>query len=134
MNCLTERPVCIGEELVVEFDDSGSQWLWLVCGAYGLPTAGLMLATIIAGFYLPDLPGAASLQSTAAGFRDLLLAAAALTGLAGGVIAWRMIAPRVFLRLEKQLGMQSGRIVSAGTFPLNPAVLSRSTSPTRENS
>ncbi len=128
--CLSEYPVNAGEELVVEFDDGGAHWLWLVCGAYGLPLAGLMAATVITSFYLP---GEAFSQTVSGALHDLVLAAAALLGLAGGVIAWRMVAPRVLLHLEKQLGLQTGRIVAAGTVPLNPAVLSRPTCPTREN-
>ncbi len=130
LSCLTEHSVAVGEELVVEFDDGGAHWLWLVCGAYGLPTAGLMAATVITSLYLQ---GDAFSQTISGGLRDLLLAAAALVGLAGGVIAWRMMAPRVLLRLEKRLGLQTGRIVAAGTVPLNPAVLSRPTCPIREN-
>ncbi len=130
LSCLTEYSVEKGEQLVVEFDDEESQWLWLVCGAYGLPTAGLMMATFITSQYLP---GEALAQTLSSGLRDLVLAAAALSGLAGGVIAWRMMAPQVLLRLEKRLGLQSGRIVAAGTVLQNPAVLSRPTCSTREN-
>ncbi len=130
LNCLTDYPVEAGDELMVEFEDAGSAWLWLVCGAYGLPTAGLMAATLITSHFLP---AEIMSQSVSGGLRDLVLAAAALSGLAGGVIAWRVMAPRVLLRLKKRLGLQSGRIVAAGTVPLNPAVLSRPTCPTREN-
>ncbi len=130
LSCLSEHPVNAGEQLVIEFDEGGAHWLWLVCGAYGLPTAGLIAATVITSFYLP---GDGISQAISGGLRDLVLAAAALLGLAGGVIAWRMMAPQVLLHLEKQLGLQTGRIVAAGTVPLNPAVLSRPTCPTREN-
>lgn len=130
LNCLTDCSVEAGEDLVVEFEDAGSRWLWLVCGAYGLPTAGLMAATFIASHYWPAEVHPQALSSE---IRDLVLAAAALSGLAGGVIAWRVMAPGVLLRLKKRLGLQSGRIVAAGTVPLNPSVLSRPTSPTREN-
>lgn len=130
LNCLTEHSVQVGDELIIEFEEEGAHWLWLVCGAYGLPTVSLMAATFVTSLYLSgDAPG----QAASGAFRDLVLAAAALTGLAGGVIAWRMIAPRVLLPLQKQLDLQSGRIVATAVVPLNRAVLPRSTCSTREN-
>lgn len=131
--CLTQRSVHAGETVTVEFDDGGSHWLWLVCGAYGLPTAGLLIATIGASVWIAGLSDGSAFLPVADGHRDLVLAAAGMTGLAGGLIAWRMIASEVLLLLEKRLCLQTGRIVSGGTVSLDPAVLSRSSCPTREN-
>lgn len=130
LSCHTARSVSVGEELVVELEDTGAHWLWLVCGAYGLPLAGLMAATFIMSL---NLPVDASPHFLSGGQRDLVLATAALAGLAGGVIAWRTIAPRVLSHLETRLGLQTGRIVAAVTVPENAAVLPRPTCPTREN-
>ena len=71
LSCLTDYSVEAGDELMVEFEDAGSQWLWLVCGAYGLPTAGLMAATFITSHYLPAEVLSISLSG---GLRDLMLA------------------------------------------------------------
>ncbi|ASJ74460.1 SoxR reducing system RseC family protein [Granulosicoccus antarcticus] len=133
ISCHTEQALEAGDLLIVEFDEAGPQWLWLVCGSYGLPTVGLIVSTIIASLFLSELPAAVALQSSFNGFRDLILAVAALAGLAGGVFAWRMMTPGVLLRLEKRLSLQTGRIVVAETVPLNPVVLSRSTCTIREN-
>lgn len=119
LRCLSELAVSVGDDVIVEFDDGDSRWVWLLAGAYGLPTVGLVLATMVAALLLPDetVTSAAGLAGDgimAALSRDALQGLAAVFGLAGGLIAWRYLAPRVSTHLETSLCLDTGRIVAAG--------------------
>ena len=112
VECETSQHVKENQQVTIEIDDSGSRWLWLVAGAYGLPTLGLIGATLLATLFLPsptllhgDIINAPGSQ------REALIAFAALAGLAGGVFAWRSLSRWVIARLEKGLCLQSARIV-----------------------
>lgn len=122
LSCLSDCVVRAGDEVVVEFeDDESSHWLYLVMVAYGLPTAGLLLTVVAASLLLQHLPQLAALS---AAHQDLLLAIAALVGLAGGVFAWRMLAPDLLRRTDAGRCLQSGRIVAVSNdSPLRTPVL-----------
>lgn len=123
LSCVSRQAVQAGDKVVVEFeDDERSHWLWLVMGAYGLPTAGLLLAAVSAGLALQHWAPPAIQQSAAR--QDLLQGIAALSGLAGGVFAWQRLAPAMLRRTDAGRCLQSGRIVAiskeypAGVNPL----------------
>lgn len=111
IHCLSEHVVRSGDQVVVEFEEGDStRWLGLVAGAYGLPTAGLILSTLTAGWALDQWPQLAWLQTDA--WQDLCLSMAALAGLAGGVLAWRKLAPVLLRRADAGRCLRSGRIVA----------------------
>ncbi|MGQ7846280.1 SoxR reducing system RseC family protein [Granulosicoccus sp. 3-233] len=110
LSCLSERAVEAGDEVLVEFEGAeNANWLRLVLGAYGLPTGGLLLAIVTSSLALERALPAASLSLAQ---QDLLLAIAGLTGLAGGVFAWRMLAPGMLRRSDAGHCLRSGRIVA----------------------
>jgi positive regulator of sigma E activity len=113
LQCEASQQVKKNQQVTIEIDDSGSRWLWLVAGAYGLPTLGLIGATLLATVFLPSpalLQG--DIISVPGSQREAFIAFAALAGLAGGVFAWRSLSPWVITRLEKGLCLQSARIVA----------------------
>lgn len=131
LHCSSDRAVEAGDEVIVEFDDDpDSGWLWLVMGAYGLPTAGLVLSTVSLGLMLEHLAPLAGLESAA--YRDLLLAIAACVGLAGGVFAWRRLAPAMLERTDAGHCLQSGRIVAFSNESQARIALLRAQSQVRE--
>lgn len=113
LECATERPVVRDQLVTIEVDDTGSNWLWLVAGAYGLPTLGMLTATILSSFFLPSaaLPESATIDNSGL-WREAVVAGSALVGLAGGVFAWRYLAPKLVARLNLSLCLQSARIVA----------------------
>ncbi|NND91461.1 MAG: SoxR reducing system RseC family protein [Granulosicoccus sp.] len=130
LTCVSEHDVLAEDPVVVEFDDGDAGWLWLVAGAYGLPLLGMLLTTLStqaalsAGLLLsllPDFPvqGVPVDLAIESWKTDLILGAAALIGLTGGVIAWRVLAPMTLARLESRLCVESGRIVAVGKRPAN---------------
>ena len=118
LECKTSQLVSKNQQVMIQIDDTGSRWLWLVAGAYGLPTLGLIGATALASFLLPALQVHTDTVTESGQWREALIAAAALIGLAGGVFAWRYVSPVVIARLEKGLCLQSARIVAVD----NPTV------------
>lgn len=65
-------------------------WLYVVGGAYGLPTLGLLCGAVLGA------TAAARMQDAATtGMHDMMTAGAGLLGLAGGVLAWRVLAERL---------------------------------------
>jgi len=113
IECKTSAQLRQDQQVVIEVDDSGSSWLWLVAAAYGLPTLGLIAATLIATLFLSSGPwSVGDVPSTAQSWREALIVLAALAGLAGGVFAWRYLSPMLIARLEKGLCLQSARIVA----------------------
>lgn len=113
LECATTERVALNQQVIIEVDDAGSHWLWLVAGAYGLPTLGLLAATLAATYLLPDAREFGGIVfSESANWREALVAASALLGLAGGVFAWRYVSPKVIARLERGLCLQSARIVA----------------------
>jgi hypothetical protein len=123
LHCLAQCQVTAGDQVTVEFEPGDSRWLWLVAGAYGLPTLGLVAGAVTAGvwltaaapplLHLPWLPAWLSVtQPLPSGLRDLVQGVMAFVGLSGGVLAWRTMAPALLPRLEKGLCLQSGRIVA----------------------
>ena len=116
--CFTNVSVLANQSVDIEIEEAGASWLWLVVGAYGLPLLGLLSASIAASVAMPSLvtiwPAASSLSN------DAIVAIAAVLGLAGGVIAWRMLSARVLARLEKGLCLNSARIVSNNPSSVTP--------------
>ena len=119
LSCSSEQAVTAGDEVMVEFDDDANAgWLSLVLGAYGLPTIGLLSAIVASSLVLDGLWPSESLSLA---LQDLVLAVAGLTGLAGGVFAWRMIAPGLLRRTEAGRCLQSARIVAVCNTPTTHA-------------
>lgn len=130
LSCLSEAAVQAGDEVLIEFaDDESSDWLRLVMGAYGLPTAGLLVMIMASNLVLQHGLPAASLSQA---YQDLLQAIAAGAGLAGGVFAWRMLAPGLLRRTDAGRCLQSGRIVAVCLDSPERASALRPLSPVRE--
>lgn len=109
IECLSPVALSENQQVEIDIDDSGSHWLWLVAGAYGLPLIGLLGVSLLTWLSVKDLS-----QPTLFGYAisaDALVALAALMGMSGGLIAWRKLSPYVLPRLETGLCMQSARIV-----------------------
>ena len=109
-------PVSDGQKVIVDIDEHGSDWLWSVSGAYGLPLAGLLLATGLAtAFTGSDSARLTAMQA------ELAVVLGALGGLAGGIFAWRTMASRVLTCVARSLCLQSARIVAISpTLPREP--------------
>jgi positive regulator of sigma E activity len=118
LDCFTSVPVSANQTVDIEIEEAGSSWLWLVAGAYGLPLLGLLLASLAASWIMPGL---ATLQLISESLsEDAIVAVAALLGLAGGVIAWRMLSATVLARLETGLCLNSARIVKNRSSSVTP--------------
>ena len=98
-NELSDSEACTQQQVLVDISDQGSAWLWPVFGAYGLPLAGMILATAVV-----------SALSTPASAEFLHLIAA-IGGLWAGIWVWRRISLRVLTSVERSLCLQSARIV-----------------------
>ncbi len=109
IDCYTPLSVAANQHVDIEIDDGGSTWLWLVAGAYGLPLLGFVSASLAAGLWVSKLPETYLHNSVFSA--DALVAAAAFTGLCGGLIAWRTVSAYVLSHLETGLCIQSARIV-----------------------
>ncbi len=98
----------VGQRLVIAIDDenSGSAWLWAVLGAYGLPLAGMLLATAAASV-LWDKGGA----DHASRYAELSIVVSAGAGLFAGLVAWRLSSRRLLQMSERSLCLSSARIV-----------------------
>lgn len=110
IECQTPISLSENQQVEIEIDDSGSQWLWLVAGAYGLPLLGFLGLSLLTWLSVKDIA-----QPTLFSFSlstDALVALAAFMGLCGGLIAWRTLSPYVLPRFETGLCMQSARIVT----------------------
>ncbi len=119
LTCSSEQAITAGDEVVVEFDDDAhAGWLWLIFGAYGLPTLGLVTTIMASSLVLDDLWPSSSMSLA---LQDLFMAIAGLVGLAGGVIAWRKLAPGLLRRTEAGRCLQSARIVAVCNTPTTHA-------------
>ena len=107
VNCAPQLNVKPGQQVTVELDERGSTWLWAVICAYGLPLLSLLMATAL-GTYLVS-PVTSMLE-------EIVIVGTALTGLAGGVFAWRMLSPKVLAGVERSLCLRSARIVPIQPF------------------
>ena len=116
--CFTSEWVSADQRVEIEIEEADSSWLWLVAGAYGLPLLGMLLASVVANWILPTL--ATSLTINEYLSDDGVVAIAALLGLAGGIIAWRMLATTVLERLESGLCLNSARIVNNSSSSVTP--------------
>ena len=102
-----QLPVREGQKVVIDIDEQGAGWLLSVFAAYGLPLAGLLLATGLATVFTGS--GSVNGPVTSA---EWVVALSAFGGLAGGIFAWRAIASRVLTCVERSLCLQSARIVA----------------------
>jgi len=118
LTCFTSEWVFANQTVDIEIEESGSCWLWLVAGAYGLPLSGMLVASLVASWAMPTL--ATSPGFTVSLSDDAVVAIAALLGLAGGIIAWRLLSAPVLARLESGLCLNSARIVSTRSSSVNP--------------
>lgn len=118
VSCFTSEPVLANQTVDIEIQEAGSNWLWLVAGAYGLPLLGLLLGSLSANWVMTHL--SPSLPSTVSLSNDAVVAIAAIVGLAGGLIAWRMLSKTVLARLEKGLCLNSARIVNNSASAVSP--------------
>jgi len=111
LECHTPDAVLANQAVVVEHETGGSGWLWMVAGAYGLPTSGMLVSCLLADAFLPG-SGSSGSPPGVPGTREWLTGLLSLAGLAGGVIAWRCLAP--FMTGWAQTGpcLQSARIVA----------------------
>lgn len=100
-------PLSEGQQVLIDIDEHGSGWLWSVVGAYGLPLTGLLLATGLATALTASGSGGRADISA-----ELVVVLSALSGLAGGIFAWRALASRVLTCVERSLCLQSARIVT----------------------
>ena len=100
-----------GSSVLVEIDEQGSDWLWPVFGAYGLPLVGMLVTTglvsTVMGKIMPS-SGTGSLTAAA----ELLIVFSAIAGLAGGIFAWRHLTPRALACATRSLCLHSARIVA----------------------
>lgn len=103
----TQFAVREGQKVIIDIDEPGAGWLFSVFGAYGLPLAGLLLATGFATVLTDS--GSVNGPVTSA---ELVVVLSALGGLAGGIFAWRAMASRVLTCVERSLCLQSARIVA----------------------
>lgn len=117
LKCYTGESVRQGQQVVIERDSEDSGWLWLVAGAYGLPTVGLIGASLLAWALVTLVNSSPSVDSVPLPV-DAVIALAALAGLVGGVCIWRRIAPAAISRVEKDLCLHSARIVVSRELPL----------------
>lgn len=104
---------------MVEFDDSGSSWLWLVFGLFGLPLMGMLVACAFAVALTGQMQhitghDVAALSQHAG---QLIEIVAAALGLSGGFFAWRLLAPQARAVAQHSLCLQSARIVA-----INPSL------------
>lgn len=116
LDCLATVKVHRGERVEVELDTGDSSWLWLVAGAFGLPTVGVLAGGLLGQAWV-SAQDSLPLSVPA----DIVTAMVALLGLAGGVIAWRWIDHDLSLRVKKGLCLQSARIVAVDASSVKPA-------------
>jgi len=86
LDCEVDGAVpALGDTVAVEAATEGSSWLLVVAAGYVLPTVGLVLGVVV---------GAAVTNPPAGPESDVAAAWGGVLGLAGGVLAWRLLAPR----------------------------------------
>ena len=124
VDCQTPLTVLAEQSVIIEHEDGDASWLWAVAGAYGLPTLGLLLACLLATLLLPIEP-ASETRFGGAAPRDWLIGVSSLAGLAGGLIAWRKLAPLILARIRTGPCLQSARIVAVDQSSLTPSRESR---------
>ncbi|PIE36392.1 MAG: hypothetical protein CSA54_04510 [Gammaproteobacteria bacterium] len=90
LHCVSERALPAGTPVDITIDEQGTNWLWPVALAYGLPTLGLLIGAVLPSIIGISMPVSTPGSSTAAGAEsDAVTALAAVFGLAGGLIAGR---------------------------------------------
>jgi len=114
LSCYTSESVKSDQRVLIEFDDQGTAWVWLVAGSYGLPLLGLLGASFSAWLWIQNTAASSVNVQGLAASSDVPVAIAGLLGLAGGLFAWRLISPMVFQKLQPGLCLQSARIVTDG--------------------
>ncbi|MFK7890336.1 MAG: SoxR reducing system RseC family protein [Granulosicoccus sp.] len=110
-----QQSLRIGQQVQVEIDESGSQWLWPVFCAYGLPLFGMLLATAVSSFFTNQYGFSATAVGTTVGttvLAELAVMLSAVAGLAGGIFAWHKIAPRALAFAQRGICLHSARIVA----------------------
>ena len=120
LECRTVQAVRAQQTVMVEHDDADSGWLWVVAGAYGLPTLGLLIACLLAEWFLP-VSAVVTNHPVLPGPREWLTGLVSLLGLAGGVIAWRTVAPYTQALVQTGPCLQSARIVAVDESSLTPS-------------
>lgn len=90
-----------GQRVLIE-GGSDSHWLWVVAGAYGLPTLGLLLGAV--------MPGLLNVEA------EWVAALVAALGLCAGLVLWqRLIEPRLLAgRRSCSLALDASRVPSPG--------------------
>ena len=94
-----DRVLPVGTAVHVQVDEtSPSGWLRVVAGAYGFPVVGLLAGVVFSGSVLNVIMGPSSgivsSSEFSASVRDGWVALGGLAGLAGGLLAWRLLASR----------------------------------------
>ncbi len=95
----SDRVLPVGCAVNVHVDEaSPSGWLRVVAGAYGLPVVGLLAGVVLSSSVLNVIPGRppgmVSASEFSASVRDGWVALGGVAGLAGGLLAWRLLASR----------------------------------------
>lgn len=105
--------VAPGDHVIVDVPESdGSDWLWLVLAAFSLPTLGIVLGACLpyaVWAILPDMRVSGTLLGISA--TEWVVALAAASGLAGGVLAWRRIAPVLDRLTTNSVCLDSARTI-----------------------
>jgi len=101
-----------GQSVTVEAPDPPRGWLWLVLGAYGLPTLGLLLGACI-GLALMSWSTLALTTS----IPDVYASTGALLGLLGGLFAWSRVSQAVATSVGSGLCLRDARIVCIHQAP-----------------
>lgn len=79
-----------GEHVQVRLSDPDSSWLGLVAWAYGLPTVGIVLGTLLGHYLSQTLPISA--------VSDYLSLLGFVLGLGGGLFAWNQVAASILMK------------------------------------
>ena len=111
LRCRSDIVVQPGQAVIIDIEGQNSQWLWPVFGAFGLPLAGMLLATVFASVFF-STGSAQGTSFSASGQSALVEVVAAIGGLAAGIWLWRRLAPAVLARVMPGLCLDSARIVS----------------------
>ncbi|MEE9320584.1 MAG: SoxR reducing system RseC family protein [Granulosicoccus sp.] len=102
-----------GDLVIIDVPEGdGSGWLWLVLAAFSLPTLGIVLGASLPYALWAILPGM-RISGIILGLpaAEWAVALAAAAGLAGGVLAWRKVAPALGRLATHSVCLDSARTI-----------------------
>lgn len=128
--CRSRWPVKARQRVTVSVDEPVADWLWLPAATVGLPLVGLIAGAVLGTLLMPFIDGQGIyvqnvtvgqtqiLADSSSAIVDVLTAGFSAIGFIGGLIAWRIVKPRLETWINAGLCLHTARIVAVNDEPL----------------